>query len=167
MPAVASIGGGCAGHVRALAGIDVHKKTVVAGVVTPEGQETRTRGAMTAELLTLADWLLVCSCIHVATESTGADWKPVFNILEGPCEVVLVDAQQGYAFSLGLHLYGHIQARSSPPPGDVTGFAVARQAQAEHIGLLENAAKDLMAPRHIDRTAYDSDNTAANGGMGS
>ena len=42
------------------AGLDVHKKTVVACVVTPEGQETRIYGTMTAELLTLADWNRIC-----------------------------------------------------------------------------------------------------------
>jgi transposase len=75
------------------AGLDVHKKTVVACVVTPEGQETRTFGTMTAELLTLADWLLASGCTQVAMESTGDDWKPVFNILEGTFEVLLVNAQ--------------------------------------------------------------------------
>jgi transposase len=75
------------------AGLDVHKKTVVACVLTPAGQETRTFGTMTAELLALADWLLACGCTHVAIESTGDYWKPVFNILEGTCEVILVNAQ--------------------------------------------------------------------------
>jgi transposase len=75
------------------AGLDVHKKTVVACVLTSEGQETRTFGTMTVELLMLADWLLAWGCTHVAIESTGDYWKPVFNILEGTCEVVLVNAQ--------------------------------------------------------------------------
>jgi transposase len=75
------------------AGLDVHKKTMVTCVLTPEGQETRTFGTMTVELLTLADWLLACGCTHVAIESTGDYRKPVFNILEGTCEVVLVNAQ--------------------------------------------------------------------------
>jgi transposase len=74
-------------------GLNVHQKTVVACVLTPTGQETRTFGTMTAELLTLADWLLACGCTHVAIESTGDSWKPVCNILEGTCEVVLVNAQ--------------------------------------------------------------------------
>jgi transposase len=52
---------------------------------------------MTAELLTLADWLLARGCTHVAIESTGNDWKPVFNILEGTCKMLLVDAQHGQA----------------------------------------------------------------------
>jgi transposase len=80
------------------AGLDVHKKTVVACMLTPDGQggwsqEIRTFGTMTVDLLALADWLLACGCTHVAIESTGDYWKPVFNILEGTCEVVLVNAQ--------------------------------------------------------------------------
>lgn len=80
------------------AGLDVHKKTVVACVITPapEGgwqRETRTFSTMTADLLALSDWLLACDCTQVAMESTGEYWRPVFNILEGNCEVLLVNAQ--------------------------------------------------------------------------
>jgi transposase len=80
------------------AGLDVHKKTVVACVLIPDGQggwgqEIRTFGTMTVDWLALSDWLLACGCTHVASESTGDDWKPVFNILEGSCEVLLVNAQ--------------------------------------------------------------------------
>jgi transposase len=45
------------------------------------------------DLLALSDWLLACGCTHVAIESTGDYWKPVFNILEGICAVILVNAQ--------------------------------------------------------------------------
>jgi len=70
------------------AGLDVHKKTVVACRILPgatgEGQvEIRTFGTMTAELLRLADWLRAGGVTHVAMESTGVYWKPVFNLLEG------------------------------------------------------------------------------------
>lgn len=84
------------------AGLDVHKKTVVACVLTPDGhggwgQEIRTFGTMTVDLLALSAWLLACGCTHVAIESTGDYWKPVFNILEGSCEVILVNAQHAKA----------------------------------------------------------------------
>lgn len=80
------------------AGLDVHKKTVVAcrilARVTEEGQvEIRTFGTMTAELLRLADWLRAAGVTHVAMESTGVYWKPVFNLLEGDFEVLLVNAK--------------------------------------------------------------------------
>jgi hypothetical protein len=52
-------------------GLDVHKRRVVACVITPEGQETRTLGTMTKDLLALSDWLVEHQVNHVAMESTG------------------------------------------------------------------------------------------------
>jgi transposase len=80
------------------AGLDVHKKTVVACVrrIAPDGQlhlETRSFGTMTAELLALADWLDAAGVTHAAMESTGVYWKPVFHILEERFELMLVNAQ--------------------------------------------------------------------------
>jgi transposase len=80
------------------AGLDVHKKTVVACRVQIDEQgewqqEVRTFGTMTCELLQLVDWLLAGEVTHVALESTGEYWKPVYNLLEGNAEVVLVNAQ--------------------------------------------------------------------------
>lgn len=65
------------------AGLDVHKRTVVACVITPEGQQTRSFSTMTRGLLELADWLLERKVSHVAMESTGVFWKPIYNLLEG------------------------------------------------------------------------------------
>jgi len=64
-------------------GLDVHKRIVVACVLTPEGSETRTFRTMTQGLLELADWLVEHEVSHVAMESTGVFWKPVYNLLEG------------------------------------------------------------------------------------
>jgi len=80
------------------AGLDVHKKTVVACLITPDPQggwhqETRSFSTMTHDLLALSDWLLAAGCTHVAMESTGEYGKPVFNILEAHFEVLLVNAQ--------------------------------------------------------------------------
>jgi transposase len=80
------------------AGLDVHKKTVVACVrsVGPDGQartETRTFGTMTANLLDLADWLEARGARHVAMESTGVYWKPVWHLLEGRFELMVVNAR--------------------------------------------------------------------------
>ena len=79
------------------AGLDVHKKTVVACIrrIGPDGSvtsEVRTFGTMTADLLALADWLDAHGVRHVAMESTGVYWKPIFNLLEGRFEVMLVNA---------------------------------------------------------------------------
>lgn len=74
-------------------GLDVHKKTVVACAITPEGKETRTFGTMTEDLLALGDWLASLGVTHVAMESTGPYWKPVWNVLEGQFSLVLGNAQ--------------------------------------------------------------------------
>jgi transposase len=78
--------------------LDVHKKTITAclldsGASGKGCQEIRRFGTMTRDLLELADWLQSQSVTHVAMESTGVYWKPVWNILEGQVEVVLVNAQ--------------------------------------------------------------------------
>ncbi|HEX4621260.1 MAG TPA: IS110 family transposase, partial [Myxococcaceae bacterium] len=80
------------------AGLDVHKETVVACVrrVDAKGKarsQTRTFGAMTAQLLELGDWLAGQGVTHVAMESTGVYWKPVWNLLEGQFQTLLVNAQ--------------------------------------------------------------------------
>jgi len=81
------------------AGLDVHKKTVMACVrrTGPDGvvtSQVRTFGTMTAELLALSDWLEAQGVRHVAMESTGVYWKPIFNMLEGCFEIILVNAQR-------------------------------------------------------------------------
>ena len=80
------------------AGLDVHKKTVVAAIIVPDEKgglwkDVRTFGTLTSDLLALSDWLMACGVTHVAMESTGEYWKPVFNILENNFEVLLVNAQ--------------------------------------------------------------------------
>lgn len=83
---------------RHCAGLDVHKKTVVACAITPKlaggwQQEVRTFSTLTAGLLSLLDWLVGLGCTQVAMESTGEYWRPVFNILEGNLDVMLVNAR--------------------------------------------------------------------------
>lgn len=84
-------------HVRCC-GLDIHKKLIVACAVTPasHGQpsrQVRTFGTMTDELQLLADWLSGLGVTHVAMESTGSYWKPIFNVLEEQFELLLVNAQ--------------------------------------------------------------------------
>jgi transposase len=85
-------------------GLDVHKKIVVACLITltAKGQrhkEIRTFGTMTRDLLALLDWLRAAGCTHVALESTGVYWKLIFNVLEGEMTVLLVNAQHVKAVS--------------------------------------------------------------------
>lgn len=79
-------------------GLDVHKKTVVACLLVSDGKggrqkQTRTFSTMTTEILALADWLTQASCTHVAMESTGVYWQPIYNLLEGLFTVLVVNAQ--------------------------------------------------------------------------
>lgn len=83
---------------RNCCGLDVHKKTVVGclAVIGTGGtiqKEIRTFGTMTSDLLALSDWLASKGCTHVAMESTGVYWKPIYNILEASFQVLLVNAQ--------------------------------------------------------------------------
>jgi transposase len=79
-------------------GLDVHKQSVVACLVTPgpgsrPAKEIRTFGTMTADLLALGDWLAGAGCTHVAMESTGVYWQPVWNLLEDRFTLLLVNAR--------------------------------------------------------------------------
>jgi transposase len=74
-------------------GIDVHAKTAVACLIKQGRKQTRTFSTMTADLLGLLDWLTGEGCTIIAIESTGVYWRPVFNILEGSIEVMLVNAR--------------------------------------------------------------------------
>jgi len=117
---------------KRVAGLDVHKKTVVATRmrVTDEDRlewETKTFGTTTPDLLELNDWLLAWSLSHVAMESTGDFWKPVYNVLEGAFEVVLTNAQHVHnlpgrktdaldsEWLAELMLYGLLKASFIPP----------------------------------------------------
>jgi transposase len=79
------------------AALDVHKKSVVAcprwtqadGTVK---EEVQTFGTTTPELLRMGDWLREWGVTIVAMESTGEYWKPIYNLLEGEVEVILVNA---------------------------------------------------------------------------
>ena len=74
-------------------GVDVHTKTVVACLIKQGKKQVRTFSTMTDDLLAMADWLVAQGCTHIAVESTGVYWKPVFNLLEGVLEVILVNAR--------------------------------------------------------------------------
>jgi transposase len=81
-----------------VAGLDVHKTTVVASVRIPDGRGGRTMhtdtfAPTTPGLLVLRDWLSAWAVTHVAMESTGDYWKPVYYILEDQFTLLLVNAQ--------------------------------------------------------------------------
>jgi transposase len=79
-------------------GLDIHKRVVVACLIVPgpagkPAKEVRSFGTMTDDLLRLADWLAAAGCTHVAMESTGVYWKPVYNLLEDRFELLLANAR--------------------------------------------------------------------------
>ncbi len=75
-------------------GIDVHKSVIVATIRgTGIKEETRTFSGFTFSIEEMRDWLKINDITHVAMESTGVYWKPIFNILEADFEIILVNAR--------------------------------------------------------------------------
>lgn len=75
-------------------GLDVHKDTVVATIRgTGIEVETRTFGTFTSDLEQLIGWLGESGVTHAAMESTGVYWKPVYYVLEGHFDIILVNAR--------------------------------------------------------------------------
>jgi len=117
-------------------GLDVHKDRVMACVLIRESprehkrKEVREFGTMTRDLLQLADWLRDRGVKHVAMEATGVYWKPVWNILEGEFEVVLVNAHhikrvpgrktdvKVCEWIAELLQHGHVQGGRGRPSGE-------------------------------------------------
>lgn len=110
-------------------GIDVHAKMLVACLLLADGQkEIRSFSTMTDELLRLRDWLVAAQCTHVAIESTGVYWKPVFNILEDALTVILINPEHARALRghktdvkdaewlADLLRHGLLRASFIPPP---------------------------------------------------
>jgi transposase len=84
--------------ISCCAGLDVHKESVEADVrrIKVDGSrhhETRHWGTMTRDLLAMSDWMAAHGVTHVAMESTGVYWKPIYNILESRFTVLLVNAR--------------------------------------------------------------------------
>src|SRR2546426_10498320 len=80
--------------IERCAGLDVHKKTVAACVRVRGTQHVRTFGTTATERLALRDWLEAYGVTHVAMESTGVYWKPIFYVLEDAFTCVLANAAQ-------------------------------------------------------------------------
>ena len=71
-------------------GLDVHKDSVVACLLTPGDKQIRTFGTTMGAITTLKEWLVAAGCTHVAMESTGVYWKPIYNLLEDSGMVVIL-----------------------------------------------------------------------------
>src|SRR5690242_12022906 len=79
-------------------GLDIHKDKIVACLLTPGAsgraqRELRVFGTFTREILAMSDWLAAAGCTHLAMESTGSYWKPLYNVLEGRFQLFVVNAR--------------------------------------------------------------------------
>ena len=79
------------------AGLDVHKKNVKVCLKTKDAdgrpsKEVRTYATKTQNILQMRDWLKEQGCTHIALESTGVYWKPIYNLLEDDFEILVVNA---------------------------------------------------------------------------
>jgi transposase len=146
-------------------GLDVHKKSVTACVLRASGKRRQTRefGTFTRELLEMTDWLRSCGVTHVALESTGVYWKPVWNLLEGQFEVLLVNAQHIKAvpgrktdqkdseWIADLLRHGLLRASFVPPTPirelrDLTRY---RASLAQEINRIANRVQKVLEDANI------------------
>jgi transposase len=78
-------------------GMDGHLKTVVACLLKTAGRkvhkQVRVFKTMTQDILAMSDWLKAEACTHVAMESSGVYWQPIYTLLEGHFELLVVNAQ--------------------------------------------------------------------------
>jgi transposase len=164
------------------AGLDVHKKTVVAAIIVPGSnkgrhRETRTFGTTTGELLGLSDWLTAHGVTHVAMESTGEYWKPVFNILEHAFAVLLVNASHVKAvpgrktdindaqWIAELLRHGLLQASFVPPEGqrELRELTRARSTFVRERATLVNRVQKVLESANIKLGNIASDVLGASG----
>jgi transposase len=164
------------------AGLDVHKKTVVAAIIVPDPngglhKETRSFGTMTADLLALSDWLMEHGVTHVAMESTGEYWKPVFNILENNFEVLLVNAQHIKAvpghktdvkdseWIAELLRHGLLKASFVPPLGqrELRELTRYRSTFVKERATLVNRVQKVLESANIKLASVATDVTGVSG----
>jgi transposase len=160
-------------------GLDVHKKSVTACVLWAAGRRRQTRafGTFTRELLELGDWLRACGVTHVAMESTGVYWKPVWNLLEGQFEVLLVNAQHIKAvpgrkrdqkdseWIADLLQHGLLRASFVPPTPirelrDLTRY---RASLAQEINRIANRIQKVLEDANIKLASVATDTLGASG----
>jgi transposase len=159
-------------------GLDVHKKTVTACVLgLAGGRQIREFGTFTRELLEMTDWLRSCGVTHVALESTGVYWKPVWNLLEGQFEVLLVNAQHIKAvpgrktdqkdseWIADLLRHGLLRASFVPPTPirelrDLTRY---RASLAQEINRIANRIQKVLEDANIKLASVATDALGASG----
>ncbi|WP_339807631.1 IS110 family transposase [Paenibacillus sp. FSL R7-0337] len=158
------------------AGLDVHQETVVACVLKgPIEQKPqchlKTFGTTTKELLGLQDWLSEHGCREVVMESTGVLWKPVWNILEGSCDLVLANAQrvkntpgrksdmQDARWLAQLHRCGLIEGSMVPEQDirDLRDLTRYRSKMVQAVTAEKNRIHKILQDANIKLTTFMSD----------
>ena len=159
-------------------GLDVHKETVVACVMG-EGikKEIKTFGTFTRELEELKSWLKELGITHIALESTGIYWKPIYNILEDGFEILLVNARHiknvpgrktdvcDSEWICKLLRNGLLQGSFIPPKDirelrDLTRY---RRKLIENISSERNRIEKVLQDGNIKLSSVISDNFGVNG----
>ncbi len=159
-------------------GIDVHAKMLVACLLLANGEkEIRTFSTMTDDLLRLRDWLVAARCTHVAIESTGVYWKPVFNILEDALTVILINPEHAHALRgrktdvkdaewlADLLRHGLLKASFIPPPEirELRELTRYRESLVREQSAVANRIQKLIESGNIKLAQVASDALGASG----
>ncbi len=159
------------------AGLDVHKKTVVAAYISGQDAkgndvfERQTFATMTRDLLALADWLHEHHITYVAMESTGEYWKPVYNLLEDQFTLLVVNAHhvkhvpgrktdmKDAEWLCKLMTHGLLAASFIPPQGqrELRELTRARHAMVRERTNLVNRLHKTLEAANIKLTSVVSD----------
>ena len=159
-------------------GIDVHAKMLVACLLLANGEkEIRSFSTMTDDLLRLRDWLVAANCTHVAIESTGVYWKPVFNILEDALTVILINPEHAHALRgrktdvkdaewlADLLRHGLLRASFIPPPEirELRELTRYRESLVREQSAVANRIQKLIESGNIKLSQVASDALGASG----
>ena len=164
-------------HYPHSAGLDVHKASIVANIVTGQDDkgndvyEGKRFATMTRDLLQLADWLQERGVTHVALESTGEYWKPVYNILEDLFTVLVVNPhhvknvpgrktdENDSPWLAKLMTYGLLSASFIPPPGhrELREMTRARAGMLKERVNLSNRLQKTLESANIKLTCVLTD----------
>jgi transposase len=161
------------------AGLDVHKKMATACRVPPDpsGQQAarlvplKACGTMTAGRLALPDWRAEVGIAHMAMESTGESWRPVYHPLEGTCTVFLVNAahvkrvpgrktdKADARWLAKLTRYGLLAASFIPPQGrrDLRELTRCRTKLVQERSREGNRVQGVLERAHIKLAAVAMD----------
>jgi transposase len=153
----------------------VHQKTVMAcaRIVSATGvsHHVQVFATTTRDLLGLADWLAGHGCTHVAMESTGVYWKPVWHVLEAQFDLVLANAMHvrnvpgrktdvnDATWLADLLAHGLIRGRFAPPPavGELRDLTRTRVQLVRESARHTQRVQKILEDAHLKLTGLISD----------